>query len=362
MSSTPIAVGVMLPRNLPATDFLPFARRADELGFDELWVVEDLGFHGGIAQAAAALAATERIRVGIGILPVAARNVGFAAMDLATLAGIFPGRLEIGLGHGIKGWMSQVGAWPASPMTLLREQIVTLRALLAGETVTFDGRYVQLDAVRIDAPPAVAPPIYAGVRGPRSLALSGELADGTILAEPITPEYLRTSLDLIAVGFPSQERAASGATTRPDAGTGSDGATGADPATGSGGTTGSGSAASHRVVTYNAAFIDDDVAAARAVVRPGLEFIGEPDWAVHIDPLPFAEEFRQLRAESGSRLEFTQRMPDEWVDQLAIAGPPDVARAHLDAQLAGGVSTAVLIPAGPDPLAALDSLARVIQR
>jgi len=318
MSTTPIAVGVMLPRNLPTADVLPFARKADALGFDALWVVEDLGFRGGIAQAAAALAVTERIRVGIGILPVAARNVGFAAMDLATVAELFPGRLDIGLGHGIKGWMSQVGAWPTSPMTLLREQIVTLRALLAGETVTFDGRYVQLDGVRIDSPPAVVPPIYAGVRGPRSLALAGEIADGTILAEPITPEYLRTSLELIGAG--------------PE----------------------------HHVVTYNVAAVDDDVAAARVVVRPGLEFIGEPDWAVHIDPLPFAEEFRRLRAESASRVEFTERMPDEWIDQLAIAGPPSVARAHLEAQRAGGVSTAVLIPAGPDPLAALEGLARVL--
>src|SRR5690606_13889437 len=116
------AVGVMLPRDLPHADVLPFARRIEELGFDALWVVEDLGFHGGIAQAAAVLAVTERVRVGIGSLPVAARNVGFAAMDVATLAGMFPGRLDIGLGHGIKGWMSQVGAWPASPLTLLREQ------------------------------------------------------------------------------------------------------------------------------------------------------------------------------------------------------------------------------------------------
>src|SRR5690554_1239647 len=267
-----VSVGVMLPRDLPRADVLPFARRADTLGFDALWVVEDLGFRGGIAQAAAALAVTERIRVGIGILPVAARNVGFAAMDLATIAELFPGRLDIGLGHGIKGWMSQVGAWPASPLTLLREQTEALRALLAGQTVTVDGRYVQLDGVRIDSPPAVAPPIYAGVRGPRSLALAGQIADGTILAEPITPEYLRTSLELIGAG--------------PE----------------------------HHVVTYNVAAVDDDVAAARVVVRPGLEFIGEPDWAVHIDPLPFAEEFRRLRAESASRVEFTERMPDEWID------------------------------------------------
>src|SRR5690606_22349490 len=122
-----IGVGVMLPRDLPGERVLPFVRRAEELGFDELWVVEDLGLHGGSAQAATALAATERIRVGIGVLPVAARNVGFTAMEIATLAGMFPGRIDVGLGHGLPGWIRQVGAWPGSPLTLLREQATALR-------------------------------------------------------------------------------------------------------------------------------------------------------------------------------------------------------------------------------------------
>src|SRR3954463_4052976 len=86
-------IGVMLPRDLPAAHVLPYARRAEELGFDELWVVEDLGFRGGVAQAGAVLAATERIVVGIGIMPAGARNVAFAAMEIATLAQLFPGRL-----------------------------------------------------------------------------------------------------------------------------------------------------------------------------------------------------------------------------------------------------------------------------
>lgn len=315
-----IAVAVMLPRDLPATEVLTFARRADALGFDALWVVEDLGFRGGIGQAAAALAATERIRVGIGILPVAARNVAFTAMEIATLAELFTDRLDVGLGHGLPGWMRQVGAWPASPLTLLREYTTALRSLLRGETVTVGGRYVQLDGVRIESPPAVVPPLYAGVRGPKSLALAGEVADGVVLAEPITPEYLATSLAF----------------------------TGASP--------------DHRVVTYNVACVDDDIDAARRAVRPALEWIGEPDWAVHIDPLPFAAEFRALRASSPDRAEFARRMPDAWVDRLAIAGPPEVARAHLDTQRAAGVTTAVLMPAGPEPLAALEALGRVILR
>jgi len=318
--STLPQIAVMLPRDLPRADVLPFARRADELGFDALWVVEDLGFRGGIAQAAAVLAVTERLRVGIGILPVAARNVGFAAMDVGSLAELFPGRLDVGLGHGLPGWMRQVGAWPASPLTLLREHATALRELLAGETVTVAGRYVHLDGVRLESPPPVVPPIYAGVRGPRSLALAGEVADGVVLAEPVTPEYLEASLRL------------------------------------------AGGRRDLLVTTYNVACVDDDHDAARKTVRPGLEWIGEPDWSVHIDPLPFAAEFRELRASSADRAEFTRRMPDEWVDRLAVAGPPEAARAQLAAQRAAGVTTAVLMPAGPDPLAALEGFGRLLPR
>lgn len=321
-----IGVGVMLPRDLPADQVLAFARRADELGFDELWVVEDLGFHGGIAQAATALAATSQIRVGIGVLPVAVRNVGFAAMEIATLAAMFPGRLDVGLGHGLPGWIRQVGAWPASPLTLLREQATALRALLGGETVSADGRYVKLDRVRIEQPPAVVPPILAGVRGPRSLALAGEVADGTVLAEPITPEYLAVTLERIGA---APERPG-----RPG----------------------------HRVITYNVAHVDDDADAARRAVRPGLEWVGEPDWAVHIDPLPFAAEFRDLRASSADREDFTRRLPDEWVDRLTISGPPEAARRRLAEQRDAGVTTAVLIPSAPDPLAALTPLSTLLQQ
>lgn len=55
------AVGVMLPRDLPAGEVLDVGRRAQEIGLDELWVVEDLGLRGGIAQPAAVLASIRQV-------------------------------------------------------------------------------------------------------------------------------------------------------------------------------------------------------------------------------------------------------------------------------------------------------------
>jgi alkanesulfonate monooxygenase SsuD/methylene tetrahydromethanopterin reductase-like flavin-dependent oxidoreductase (luciferase family) len=103
--------------------------------------------------------------------------------------------------------MAQVGARVESPLTLLREHLTALRALLAGERVTTDGRYVHLDGVALDWPPDVAPRLLAGAAGPRSLALAGELADGTILTSDLSPAGVRT-----ACGRVAEARSAAGRT------------------------------------------------------------------------------------------------------------------------------------------------------
>jgi len=312
------ALGVSLPRDLPADRIVDFARDAERLGFHELWIVEDCFFRGGIAQAAVALAVTSSIHVGIGIVPAAARNAAFATLEANTLAEIYPGRVTVGVGHGMPAWMRQVAAWPASPLTMLEETIVAMRALLAGETVSTEGRYVRLRDVALESPAAVAPLVIAGVRGPKSLAVSGRVADGTALAEPVTPEYLETVRRQIDAGRP------------------------------------------HRIVAYNVAAVHPEASAARDIARTRLDWVGEPDGRVHIEPLPFAEEFFALRASLGSPAEFAAALPDAWVDQLAVVGTVETARARLDELYAAGAHSVVLLPAGDDPFAALRELAALL--
>jgi 5,10-methylenetetrahydromethanopterin reductase len=184
--------------------------------------------------------------------------------------------------------------------------------------VSVEGRYVRLRGVALESAPAHPPLVLAGVRGPRSLALSGRVADGTVLAEPVTPEYLAEALRRIGA-------------TRP-----------------------------HRVVAYNVGVVHPDPSVARDTARSALGAIGEPDWSVHIDPLPFAEEFRALRAASASGEQFADALPDGWVDQLAVVGTAQSARLRRDELHAAGASSVVLIPAGPDPFAAIESLAGIL--
>jgi len=201
------SLGVVFRPELPPERLRAVVRTADGSGLDELWLWEDCFKESGIAAAAAALAWTERVQVGVGLLPVPLRNVALTAMEIATMTRLFPGRFRVGIGHGVQEWMAQVGARVGSPLTLLREYTLALKSLLGGQTVTTDGRHVHLDAVTLDWPPPAAPPILAGAVGPKTLELSGAAADGTILVGGTTPDQVRDARRAIDVG-----RAAAGRT------------------------------------------------------------------------------------------------------------------------------------------------------
>ena len=195
-----VTLAGIFPPSQPPERIGPVAAAADAAGLAELWVWEDCFKESGIATATAMLAATSRVTVGIGLLPVPLRNVALTAMELATLARLFPGRLTAGIGHGVLDWMSQVGARAESPLTLLREYTAALSALLRGETVTVHGRYVQLEDVALDWPPAVAPPLLVGGVRPRTVALAGELADGVIISSGRSPAEIRATVGHFQAG------------------------------------------------------------------------------------------------------------------------------------------------------------------
>jgi alkanesulfonate monooxygenase SsuD/methylene tetrahydromethanopterin reductase-like flavin-dependent oxidoreductase (luciferase family) len=177
------------------------ARAAEESGLAELWLWEDCFWGGAMAVASSILAWTERLPVAIGVLPAPLRNVALAAMETAALHRLFPGRITVGVGHGVQDWMGQVGARADSPLTLLSEYLQALRALLHGQRLTVDGRYVKLADVALGWPPRTAPPVLAAATGPRTLRVSGQYADGTILdSATTTPDRLRAARQRIDEG------------------------------------------------------------------------------------------------------------------------------------------------------------------
>jgi alkanesulfonate monooxygenase SsuD/methylene tetrahydromethanopterin reductase-like flavin-dependent oxidoreductase (luciferase family) len=75
-----------------------------------------------------------------------------------------------------------------------------VRALLRGATVETEGRYVRLRSVALDHPPRTVPPVSLGVRGPKSLRLSGRCADGTVLDASASPDDVAAARSAIDEG------------------------------------------------------------------------------------------------------------------------------------------------------------------
>ncbi|MFV0260752.1 MAG: LLM class flavin-dependent oxidoreductase [Acidimicrobiales bacterium] len=306
------ALGVCFHRFQSAGDIVAQARAAEASGFDELWVVEDCFFTAGPPLAAAALAATDRIRVGIGIIPSRTRHPALIAMEFATLAQLAPGRFLGGIGHGVPHWMRQLEVQPASPLTALRETLTAVRQLLAGETVTTHGRYVNLTEVRLDLELDQAPPVSAGVQQARSLELSGRYADGTILAELCNPAYLAWARGHIAA---------------------------------------SGAGGSHRTTVFCSASVKLDGAAAREAMVPFVAGVFErPPLAVQM--LDFYPELQE-RAATAGWIDAVTRMPPEWWRQLGPIGTPDDAAGYLRSMRAAHADSLVIFPDPTDPIADL---------
>lgn len=261
---TNVRVGVMYDRDRDPAGLREFAREAEQAGVDDLWVVEDLSWNGGISAAAIALGATDRVRVGLGIAPAPLRSPALLAMELATLERAFPGRLVAGIGHGVREWMAAVGVAPRSPLALLEETVTAVRGLLRGERVAVDGREVRLEGLRLVHPPEQAPPVVAGVVRPRSLELAGRVADGTLLAEGAGPREVRYARELARKG---------------------------------------GAGDGHGVTVYAFAGVGEDAEEAAAALRPFVE--GQAEWlgcppedvfTVSGTPAQAAERVRELGA------------------------------------------------------------------
>lgn len=201
MADKGLQLGAMIRREIAPEHV---AAHAIELAasFDELWVVEDVPSAGGISQLTHVLdvTAASDVRVGHGLAPAPFRNPMALAMDWATCARLHPGRLICGLGHGVQSWMADIGEGVGSPLTLLEETAVAVKSLLNGDDPEIDGRYRKVSGWKLSFPPAEPPPLLFGVTGPRSLAMSGRIADGTIIPEGFGPEQIRNAKAIIAEG------------------------------------------------------------------------------------------------------------------------------------------------------------------
>jgi alkanesulfonate monooxygenase SsuD/methylene tetrahydromethanopterin reductase-like flavin-dependent oxidoreductase (luciferase family) len=276
-------VGVLIPTSVGPQDIAGIARTAEELGFGSVWVAEECYAHGGFAAAA-------------------------IAMEIATLARAFPGRFLPGIGHGVPFLIAQMGLTPSSVLAALAECVLAVRALLAGETVRKAGRAFVFDSVQLRHPVDV--PVLTGVIGPRSLRLSGRIADGTVLSVLAGTRYVQLALREIRAGMAEGDRT------------------------------------EHLLPTFALSCVDNERARARSTSRPVLGFylsaLGNDN------PLVDAAGHHDAPAELLAAGEVTATFPDEWIDDFSVSGTPDEAERSIRALLDAGATSVVLMPTGQD--------------
>lgn len=206
--------GVSLSLSLKR-DVVASARAAEEAGFDFVASGEHLMFHGPTTNAfvslAAAAGATERVRLVSAATLVPMYPPALLAKLAATLDVVSGGRFTLGVGIGGENprEFEAVGVPPRERGARADEALAVLRRLLAGETVTHEGRFFRLHEVRIDPPPVRGRlPIWVAGRREPAMRRAARFGDGW-MPYMYTPDQLRRSLETIAALCAEQGRAPS---------------------------------------------------------------------------------------------------------------------------------------------------------
>jgi 5,10-methylenetetrahydromethanopterin reductase len=181
------------------------AQWAEDHGFSGVWVGEGRLATNAIVPITLIAAHTKRIKVGSGILPYRTRNAALMAVTWKTLDDLAPGRMRMGLGGWWEPLATRCGLPNRKPLKAMREVITVSKAMLAGESVTHHGEFVDVDDVKFDGPTdddghAYPVPVYIGAVRMGMCKLAGEVADGVLLDFLVPPSYNDLALDAVREG------------------------------------------------------------------------------------------------------------------------------------------------------------------
>lgn len=319
-----------------------FVQEAERLGVDFCWTAETWGFDAATPVGYLA-GKTERIRLGTGIMQLGSRSPAMLGMTAMTLNSLSKGRFTLGLGASgpqvVEGWH---GVRFAHTLPRIRDAVNIVRMVARGERVAYQGEYYELPlpggegkALKSSAPPAEIP-VYLATLSPKSLELTGELADGWI-GTSFMPEHADVFFEHMRRGAKKAGRDFSAIDIQAAGG---------------------------------AVAFSDDLDRLIPPRKPGLAFtLGAMGSRQHnfynaaYRRAGYADEavaVQKLWLE-GKRQEAAELVPDEMVLQSNLLGTEAMVRERVRKHRDAGVTTLRVQPEGEDLAARLETLGRIVK-
>ena len=321
----------------PTPNFVEIAQEAERVGFDSVWTAESwgndaFGFLTWIA------AHTKTIRLGTGVVQLAARTPSATAMAAMTLDHLSSGRLILGLGVSgpqvVEGWY---GRPSDRPLARTREYVdIIRRAMLRDGPLTSDGPFYPLPyrgegSVGLGKPLKIMThplrseiPIFLGAEGPKNVTQTAEIADGwlPLYYSPFRQDVYSEQLAAARPGF--------------------------------------------EITALATLDVTDDVSAGLWPVRGMLGFyiggMGAKGQNYHtklMARMGFEEEALKIQDLffAGKRDEAIAAVPEEFADEISLVGPPSRIRQRLEAWRSSPVTSLMISARAPDQLRQIAEIA-----
>ena len=178
-------------------DLREYGRIAEQEGFESLWVTERYFHEETFSLLGFLAAATQNIKLGLGVTNPYTRNPPLLAMASATLDRISGGRFLLGLGRSDRSVIQdRMGIPYGNPRSTVDQAVTIIRDLLAGQRVTTtEGRF-RLNRAHLEIEPIQKKlPVYLAAIGPKALRQAGAIADGVLLNAYTPTGYVKYAVD-----------------------------------------------------------------------------------------------------------------------------------------------------------------------
>ena len=327
-----IRFGCLLPvPGTPVKKMFKIAKVNEEAGFDSIWVPDHILFipPGIVPEAWSTLAAvaaeTEKAALGTCVSDPHRYHPAVLAQKVATVDQISGGRVILGLGAGEAMNLEPFGIEWKKPVSKLIEFVTITRKLWSGEVLNYKGRFWTLkDAFLQINPVKGRVPIYFGANGPRTLRLTGEMADGW-LSIPLSPKLYEKRLKLVKEGTEKASRSLD------DIDTG---------------------VYLYTSVTEKGEDAYKQIEKIRSQVIPSPELLREAGYDVELpEELQSISYFKALLNSEWIEkfLAFGELIPREAAIEFSIAGTVEDCINKIDEFVKAGVKHFLLLNVGPDP-------------